>query len=62
MFLMLGWWRQNGVLATIALVMAWFAAIVSQVSAVRDLLYRVRLRASQSLTEDPLRVTFPNSY
>lgn len=27
---MLGWWRQSGVLATIALVLSWFAAIVSQ--------------------------------
>ncbi|KAH8088618.1 hypothetical protein HD553DRAFT_306810 [Filobasidium floriforme] len=28
LFLMVGWWRQNGVLATIALVMSWFAAII----------------------------------
>jgi hypothetical protein len=36
LFLMLGWWKQSGVLATIALVMSWFAAIVSQASSVRD--------------------------
>ncbi|KAG7528372.1 hypothetical protein FFLO_06212 [Filobasidium floriforme] len=31
-FLMLGWWKQSGVLTTIALVMSWFAAIVSQLA------------------------------
>lgn len=56
LFLMLGWWKQSGVLATIALVMSWFAAIVSWASAVQDFVFGLRLRGSQSLTEDPLRM------
>jgi hypothetical protein len=50
-FLMLGWWRQSGVLATIALVLSWFAAIVGQVSAAQDFVLGLRLRGSQALIE-----------